>query len=206
VTELDGPWNHNIHYHPIVLDLARDCDRALDVGCGEGVLARQLRPLVGHVTAIDLDQPSIALARRMDPSGEIDFLLGDFLEHPFEPESFDLIASVATLHHLDAAVALRRMRDLLSPGGRLALVGCARSRVPLDLPWDLAGSVSTRLHTLTKTYWRHSAPVVWPPPMTYPQMRRLAAAELPGGRFRRHLLWRYSLVWTKPGRPPVPAR
>ena len=31
-------------------------------------------------------------------------------------------------------------------------------------------------------------------------MRRIAAQELPGVRYRRHLLWRYSLVWTKPKR------
>jgi hypothetical protein len=27
----------------------------------------------------------------------------------------------------------------------------------------------------------------------------LAAAVLPGVRYRRHLLWRYSLIWTRPG-------
>jgi 2-polyprenyl-3-methyl-5-hydroxy-6-metoxy-1,4-benzoquinol methylase len=33
-------WNHNIHYHPVVLDaLPPDCERVLDVGCGEGLLA-----------------------------------------------------------------------------------------------------------------------------------------------------------------------
>lgn len=30
-------------------------------------------------------------------------------------------------------------------------------------------------------------------------MRRIAAATVPGARFGRHLLWRYSLVWAKPG-------
>ncbi|HEU5008875.1 MAG TPA: hypothetical protein VFT67_18035 [Jatrophihabitantaceae bacterium] len=35
-------------------------------------------------------------------------------------------------------------------------------------------------------------------PHTYRQMRQLAEQVLPAVRFRRHLLWRYSLVWTKP--------
>jgi hypothetical protein len=28
---------------------------------------------------------------------------------------------------------------------------------------------------------------------------RAAAAALPGFRYRRHLLWRYSLLWQRPG-------
>jgi hypothetical protein len=44
----------------------------------------------------------------------------------------------------------------------------------------------------------------YPPPMTYSEMRHLAAQLPPGARYRRHLLWRYSLTWTKPlSRPTV---
>jgi hypothetical protein len=39
---------------------------------------------------------------------------------------------------------------------------------------------------------------VWPPPLSYAEMRALARHELPGARYRRHLLWRYSLLWAKP--------
>jgi hypothetical protein len=46
--------------------------------------------------------------------------------------------------------------------------------------------------------WDHSAPECWPPPLTYSEMRALSARVLPGVRYRRHLLGRYSLVWRKP--------
>jgi SAM-dependent methyltransferase len=194
-------WNHNIHYHRLILAAVPDgCQRALDVGCGEGFLARQLRRVVPHVTAIDLHQPSIRLARQHDPASDVDYLVGDFLAYPFPPASFDLVVSVAALHHMDAAVALQRMRELLRPGGRLAVVGLARSRYPADLLWDAAAVIGSRAHRVTKGYWEISAPTCWPPPETYAGMRRLAAQLLPGVRYRRHLLWRYSLVWTK--RPP----
>jgi hypothetical protein len=39
--------------------------------------------------------------------------------------------------------------------------------------------------------------------VTYRDMRRIAAEELPGTRFRRRLLFRYSLVWTKPAGAPA---
>jgi hypothetical protein len=40
--------------------------------------------------------------------------------------------------------------------------------------------------------------VIWPPPLTHRDMRLLATGMLAGARYRHHLYWRYSLVWTKP--------
>jgi 2-polyprenyl-3-methyl-5-hydroxy-6-metoxy-1,4-benzoquinol methylase len=58
------PWNHNIHYHDLLLAaIPPHARRALDVGCGEGILARKLRDRVEHVIAIDIDRASIDRAR-----------------------------------------------------------------------------------------------------------------------------------------------
>ncbi|SEG91486.1 Methyltransferase domain-containing protein [Thermomonospora echinospora] len=190
-------WNHNIHYHSRILRVVpKGAQRALDVGCGEGMLARELRRAVPYVTGIDLHGPSLDQAR--EHPGDVEYILGDFLTHPFEPASFDVVASVATLHHMDAATGLARMRDLLRPGGVLCVVGLARSTVPYDLPCDLAGVVVGALHRAAKGYWQHPSPIVWPPPVTYAQMRALTAEILPGSRYRRHLLFRYSITWRKP--------
>jgi SAM-dependent methyltransferase len=172
--------------------------RSLDVGCGVGMLARDLRRVVPRVTAIDRDAASIDEARREDEGTGIDYVVGDFMTHPFAPGSFDHIASIAVLHHLDARAALERMRALLAPGGTLAIVGLARPRYPADLPFAIAGAVGHRVLRLRKGYWEDSAPRQWPPPDTFAETRRLAQRVLPGVRYRRRLLWRYSLVWTKP--------
>ncbi|GAA4557258.1 class I SAM-dependent methyltransferase [Planotetraspora kaengkrachanensis] len=198
MTEENGRrWNHNIHYHPRILRAIPDgAQHALDVGCGEGMLAREIRRSVPRVTGIDLHAPSIDQAR--EHPDDVGYVLGDFLTHPFEPASFDVIASVATLHHMDAVTGLTRMRDLLRPGGVLAVVGLARSTMPADLPRDLAAVAVSTFHRATKGKWEHPSPMVWPPPATYRQMRALAAEVLPGSRYRRHLLLRYSIVWRKP--------
>jgi len=89
-------WNHNIHYHPRILG-AHGSGRGpvLDVGCGEGILARELLRVAEHVTAIDRDRASIDLARQADEGSEIEYLVGDFLTHPFAPASFDAIVAVS---------------------------------------------------------------------------------------------------------------
>jgi SAM-dependent methyltransferase len=189
-------WNHNIHYHPQVLRaVPSGAERALDIGCGEGMLARALRGVVPEVTGIDLDRPSLELARRY--RDDISYLEGDFLQYPFEPASYDVIASVATLHHVDARAGLLRMRELLRPGGVLAVVGLARDRFPRDLPCAVAGVISSWAHRAVKGKWEHPSPIVWPPPVTYQDMRSLAADVLPGSTYRRHLMFRYSIVWQK---------
>lgn len=119
-------WNHNLHYHRSILGSLRGgCESALDVGCGEGVLTRQLRRQVAHVVGIDLDEGSIRLAEQQSRPDDISYVIGNVLTYPFEPASFAAVTSVATLHHLDAEAGLRRMAELLRPGGTLAVVGLA---------------------------------------------------------------------------------
>lgn len=196
--ERDRRWNHNIHYYPLVLAaVPPGCQRVLEVGCGEGMLARQLACRVPRVVGIDQDAANIELARGQGPGGQVEFVCGDFLAHPFPLASFGLVTCVAALHHMDAAAALARMGQLLVPGGTLVVIGLARSRPP-DLPWEAAAAIANLGHRVAKSYWEHPLPTVWPPPHTYRQIRALAGHILPGVRFRRHLLWRYSLVWVKP--------
>ena len=86
------PWNHNVQYHPLIRDAVRTgAQRGLDVGCGVGVLARELRERIPVVIGIDPDPASINAAR--DAGGGVDYVLGDFLTEPFEPSSFDVIAA-----------------------------------------------------------------------------------------------------------------
>jgi len=198
--ELDRRWNHNVHYYRLVLAaVPPGCERALDVGCGEGMLARQLASRVRHVTGIDRHAASIELARGQCPGGPAAFICGDFLTHPFDDESFGLISCVTALHHMEALAALTAMTRLLTPGGRLVIIGVARSRLP-DLPRDAAAVIVNLGYRAAKGYWQHPSPILWPPPYTYRQIRALAETALPGVTYRRLLLWRYLLTWVKPPR------
>lgn len=197
----ENRWNHNIHYHPLLLRAVPSGARVLDVGCGEGVLTRELAGRAETVLGVDIDAPSVDLARSTTVEANIDYLCADVLSHPFTMASFDAVVSVATLHHLGTEAGLKRLASLVRPGGVLGVVGLASSELPRDLPWELAAAVGTRLWRWRRGYWEHSAPKVWNTPDTYRTVRNVAERLLPGVRYRRHLLWRYSLLWLRPLEP-----
>jgi 2-polyprenyl-3-methyl-5-hydroxy-6-metoxy-1,4-benzoquinol methylase len=191
------PWNHNLHFYRLILDaIPPGCRRALDVGCGEGTLTRQLHHRVPAVVGIDRDPASIEAARAHPQADDIEYVQGDFLAAPFSPRSFDLIAAVASLHHMDAPAALARMSGLLAPGGVLVVVGLARSRYPADLPRDVLAAMANTCYRLTRSAWQPPVSIRAPFAL-YPEMEEMAERVVPGARFRRHLLWRYSLIWQR---------
>ena len=75
---------------------------------------------------------------------------------------------------MPADSALTRMRRQLKPGSTLAIIGLARSGI-IGLPFELARTIATRLYTHRKGYCNHPSPIVWPPPLSYRQMRHIAA-------------------------------
>jgi ubiquinone/menaquinone biosynthesis C-methylase UbiE len=192
-------WNHNVHYQPVILGaVPPGCVAAIDVGCGDGMLARKLAARCGTVTGIDRDEPMIALAReRGQALANVTFLAGDFLDYPFEAESFGFACANTALHHMDFAAALAKMARILRPGGRLAVVGLGDNGSPADWIIDAAAVPANRYYKLVRGEGTSGAPVM-APGMTWAQARETARRVLPGVRYRRHLLWRYSLRWDKP--------
>lgn len=191
-------WNHNIHYHPTLLDaLPATARRVLDVGCGDGLLTVDVASRGRVAVGLDLDAASLSRARAR-AGGHAAFVRADMLRLPFADGTYDAVVSIAAVHFADPTVALAEMARVLRPGGVLAIVGVARSELPRDLGWEITAAVAHRFHRLRRRFWEHSAPTLWPPPHTYRELRRLYASVLPDAVFRRRLLWRYTLIWTKP--------
>jgi len=192
-------WNHNVHYQPVILDaVPAGCRTAIDVGCGDGMLARKLAARCETVTGIDLNAPMIALARdhaRAVPN--VAFLEADFMKYPFAAASFDFACANTALHHMDFAAALAKMASILRPGGRLAIIGLASDRSAADLVIGAAGIPANWYYKIVRGEGNAGAPVM-EPDMPWAQVRQTARRLLPGVRYRRHLLWRYSLRWDKP--------
>lgn len=167
------------------------------MGCGEGVTARILRSRVDHVTGIDAHQPSIDDAR--EQGGDVEYVVGSFLSHHFEPRSFDVVSAVAVLHHVDLVQGLERLAELVAPGGVLLVVGFARFRSPIDYAYAAVGTVWMRRYLWTRGQWETPSPKLWDFTQSFAEVRRTAQRVLPGARFRRDPFFRYSLVWVSPG-------
>jgi SAM-dependent methyltransferase len=121
-------WNVNIHYDGKLDDcVPRSATSALDVGCGDGLLANRLAARVPRVVAIDVDRPVLERAKQRVPDAPVIWRNADVLAAGEELGSFDAVVSNATLHHLpDTREGLRRMRERVRPGGTLAIVSFAR--------------------------------------------------------------------------------
>ena len=98
-------------------------DRVLDVACGTGIVARHAIRRVGRegsVVGLDLTEPMLRVAERIEPA--VEWVLGDATELPFPDESFDVVVSQAGLMFFpDRIQAVSEMGRVLVSGGRLAI-------------------------------------------------------------------------------------
>lgn len=98
-------------------------DDVLDVGCGTGVLTRELVKYTsdsGSVTGLDLSESMLSVARGRCPGAT--FRQGNVAKLPFADQSFDAVLSSFMLMFVpEPAQAVNEIRRVLRPGGRLVV-------------------------------------------------------------------------------------
>lgn len=200
---------HNDHYHNLLLrHFPSNSHDVLEIGCGTGGFARQLAQRSERVLALDVSPEMIRIARhRSVQFPNIEFELADVLDRPLPVDSFDCIASIATLHHLPFPEMLLKMKAALKPGGVLLVLdlfepaGLADSllnlvAIPVSVSLRLVHHGRLRPRREVRDAWAaHEHHDLYP---TVSHVRDLCADILPGAKVRQHLLWRYSIVWQKP--------
>jgi len=100
--------------------------RLADIGCGNGVLACEAALMGAEVDAIDISPAMLALAQicARDRKVAIRTQSAGLLSFAYQRNSYDLIVSEFTLHHLPdfwKAVALSRIFAALKPGASFYL-------------------------------------------------------------------------------------
>lgn len=124
--------------------------RALDVGCGAGLLCEPLARLDAAVTGVDAAQENIAAASAHGAGAGllIDYRCGDVAELGLA--GFDLVTSMEVIEHVaDKAAYLQALRNALAPGGLMVLSTpnrTAQSRLLLVEAAERVGMVPRGTH------------------------------------------------------------
>src|SRR3954466_5683742 len=123
-------------------------ERVVDVGCGCGdisvLLAQQVGP-TGQVLGIDVSAPMLERAQQIAPGAlPVSFVLADATVYPFDPASFDLMASrFGVMFFADPVLSFANLRRALRPSGRLAF---ACWREPRENGWMMTPLMAVYKH------------------------------------------------------------
>ena len=114
-----------------ILDTLSGDESLLDLGCGNGELARERmrRGQCGPYTGLDFSQPLLEVARRGWEDAPATFIRADLTSTDWDKrlvspshQVFDLVTAFAVLHHIPGAnlrlTILQKVHDLLRPGGQ----------------------------------------------------------------------------------------
>lgn len=133
--------------------------RVLDVGFGNGDLARILDRMGGLVTALDIVSTRIAQLREDAPT--VAWRQADIAtwKQPRHADPFDLIVACETLQFVEFHNAIGRLLSVLSCGGRIVVqipnadcpvVATAGQEFPNEYPGISMKSLNHRLRNLTQ--------------------------------------------------------
>ena len=116
-SQRDAYWD----YSPAFFELVPPArGRTLEVGCGEGRVARDLAARGHAVTGVDASPTLLAAAREAQAGAE--FVLVDAAALPFADESFDCVVAYNSLMDVDdMPAAVREAARVLTPAGRFCV-------------------------------------------------------------------------------------
>jgi SAM-dependent methyltransferase len=101
-------------------------DTVLDVACGPGLVVCAFAPHARRVTGIDMTPAMLDRARRLAAEQgvlNVDWHQGDMRLLPYAAESFTIVVTRYSFHHLiDPAAALREMARVCAAKGRIVVV------------------------------------------------------------------------------------
>ncbi|HVX43526.1 MAG TPA: methyltransferase domain-containing protein [Mycobacteriales bacterium] len=147
-------YAHRPPYPPEVFDilagLVTDEPRAvLDLGAGEGALARSLAPRVDRVDAVDASAAMVEVGRRRTGGDHpnLRWIVGP-AETVEIGDAYALVTAGASLHWMDWEQTLGRIRRVLTPEGKLVLV----YHGPRDQPWEDEIVTVIKRHSRSQDY------------------------------------------------------
>lgn len=120
--------------YPWLVDQVAKSDRLLDLGCGEGKIARPLSAVFGQVVAVDPSTNMIALGRSLKngTSEKISWVEAKAEDAPLDGR-FDLVTFASSIHWMNSDRVFAKLRSHVTADHRLAFVS---GDLAHDPPWE----------------------------------------------------------------------
>ena len=201
-------WNHNnCYYKSLIKLIPENAVNCLEIGCGKGDLSVLLSKKCRNVIAVDFAENMIAYAKNSNSRKNISYICADILDFNFSDMTFDVIISVATVHHLPDDWIFEFALRKLNKGGKLIILDIPRSdSIPEKIFWGFAVIPNFFVSSLKKRSFSGSdklTKIAWDNHGQHDsyhsvrEIKEIALNTLPEIQLKRKLFWRYLLVWKK---------
>lgn len=134
-----------------------DGKTVLDYCCGSGQFAVHLAARGATVTGVDISRVAVEVAQRLAADRGITpeqarFVVSPAESLPFSDDTFDVVAGLGALHHLDVRRACAEVARVLRPGGRAVFSDPLAYNPAMNVYRRLTSEVRTEgEHRLTKS-------------------------------------------------------
>jgi len=208
VARLPDTWDHNQQYQKFMLkQIKSQYKLGLDIGCGTGEMSSKLSEKCDKVIGIDVAPVMIYEATQRNLKENIKYIKADVDKYLNNKENYlDVIVSIAAFHHLDYEVILRKCEAALRKNGVLVIQDLYHENTLTFKFLSLIGAVIHPVLMLTKTgnlkvtkeqaaIWKnHGQDDHY---NSIKEIKEMADKCLGIYKIRRHLFWRYTLVYYK---------
>lgn len=165
-----GESGHYYHKQVILPKLLKMLDlknqkSLLDLGCGQGVLARQLPPSIEYL-GIDIAKTLVDYAKQHDKNPKHHFLIKDLTQKlSLEKKDFDCAALILSLQNMEKPeAALLNASNHLKEGGLLAIVlNHPCFRIPRQSSWQVDGSKKVQYRRIDRYLSELNIPIEMEP-------------------------------------------
>ena len=137
-TEISGLYLHRPPYaadvYKYLADKSLSTTRLLDLGCGEGKIARPLAKVFDQVVAVDPSANMIDVGRSLEngQAANINWVEAKAEGAPLEGR-FDMVTFASSIHWMDPEALFAKLRKHLAPAHLLAIISGDEASEP---PWN----------------------------------------------------------------------
>jgi 2-polyprenyl-3-methyl-5-hydroxy-6-metoxy-1,4-benzoquinol methylase len=206
IAYLPDKWDHNRQYQKyLIKNIPKNCNCILDVGCGTGELTKKLALFGKNITGIDVSENMLHEARKRNSDEKINYIKTSAENYLDETDKrFDIIISIAALHHMNEENILRKMKSRLNENGKILILDIVKNKTMFNYFLSILAAILNPIIMLImngrlkidqneREAW--SGHSLYDKYLTIIEVKNIAKKVLGKVKIKRHLFWRYSLIY-----------